>query len=44
MFRISDQSPIGRKLIGARAGSKVTIEVPSGKVVFDILEVSRAKD
>ena len=44
MFRISDQSPIGRKLIGARAGSKVTIEVPAGKVVFDILEVSRAKD
>ena len=44
LFRISDQSPIGRKLIGARAGTKVTIEVPSGKVVFDILEVSRAKD
>jgi transcription elongation factor GreA len=44
MFKISDQSPIGRKLIGARAGSKVTIEVPAGKVVFDILEVSRAKD
>ena len=44
MFKISDQSPIGRNLIGARAGSKVTIEVPAGKVVFDILEVSRAKD
>ena len=43
-FKISDQSPIGRKLIGARAGTQVTIEVPAGKVVFDILEVSRAKD
>ena len=43
-FKISDQSPIGRKLIGARAGSKITVEVPSGKVVFDILEVSRVKD
>ena len=43
-FKISDQSPIGRKLIGARAGTKVTIEVPAGKVVLDILEVSRAKD
>jgi len=43
-FKISDQSPIGKRLIGARAGTKITIEVPAGKVVFDILEVSRAKD
>ena len=43
-FKISDQSPIGRGLIGARAGSTVTIEVPSGKVSFEILEVSRVKD
>ena len=43
-LKISDQSPIGRKLIGARAGTTLTVEVPSGKVVFDIVEVSRAKD
>ena len=41
-FKISDQSPIGRKLIGARAGTKLVVEVPAGKVTFDILEVSRA--
>ena len=43
-FKISDQSPIGRKLIGVRAGTTLTVEVPAGKVTFDILEVSRAKD
>ena len=43
-FKISDQSPIGRKLIGARAGAKLNIEVPSGKISLEILEVSRAKE
>ncbi|MBQ8140248.1 MAG: transcription elongation factor GreA [Clostridia bacterium] len=42
-FKISDQSPIGKKLIGTRAGNKVVIDVPSGKVSLEILEVSRVK-
>ncbi len=42
-FKISDQSPIGRRLIGARAGAKVVVEVPSGKITFEVLEVSRVK-
>lgn len=41
-FCISDQSPIGKKLIGARAGAKLNIDVPSGRVIIEILEVSRA--
>ncbi len=40
-FRISDQSPIGKALIGLRAGSKVTVNVPSGVVAFEVVEVSR---
>lgn len=40
-FKISDQSPIGKKLIGARAGAVVTVEVPSGKITLKVLEVSR---
>ena len=40
-FRISDQSPIGKALIGSRAGSKVTVNVPSGVVAFEVVEVSR---
>lgn len=43
-FKISDQSPIGRRLIGVRAGGTVTVEVPSGKITFKVLEVSRAKE
>ena len=42
-FKISDQSPIGKKLIGARAGTTIVVEVPAGKVTLDILEVSRTK-
>ena len=40
-FKISDQSPIGRKLIGARAGTTVTVDVPSGKMVLEIVKVTR---
>ena len=40
-FKISDQSPIGKKLIGTRAGANVTVEVPSGKITLKVLEVSR---
>ena len=39
---ISDQSPIGKKLIGTRAGAKVEVEIPAGKLIFEVLEVSRA--
>ena len=40
-FKISDQSPIGKALIGARAGSKVTVHVPAGTVAFEVVSVSR---
>lgn len=40
-FKISDQSPIGKKLIGTRAGAEVSVEVPSGKITLKVLEVSR---
>lgn len=40
---ISDQSPVGQSLIGARAGDEVSFEAPSGTVRMKVLEVSRAK-
>lgn len=40
---ISDQSPVGKSLIGARAGDEVSFEAPSGTVRMKVLEVSRAK-
>ncbi len=40
---ISDQSPVGKALIGARAGDNVSFEVPGGTMHLEVLEVSRAK-
>ena len=39
--RISDMSPIGKALIGKRAGDEITVEIPGGIVNLKILEVSR---
>jgi len=41
--RISDQSPIGSAMIGAKVGEEVTVQAPSGEYKLRILEVSRAK-
>lgn len=40
--KISDQSPIGRALVGMRSGESATVETPGGLVHLDILEVTRA--
>ena len=39
--KISDQSPIGKALIGLRSGNDVTVETPGGQVHLTILEVTR---
>lgn len=36
---ISDESPVGRALIGRRAGETVTAETPSGDVEFKIIAI-----
>ncbi|MGM9615781.1 MAG: transcription elongation factor GreA [Oscillospiraceae bacterium] len=38
--RISDDSPIGRGLMGHRTGDTITIEAPAGDLQFKILKVS----
>lgn len=40
--KISDQSPIGKALIGMREGDSVTVEAPGGLVRLTIGEVTRA--
>jgi transcription elongation factor GreA len=39
--RISVASPVGKSLIGKRAGEKVTIEVPAGILQYKVLSVTR---
>jgi transcription elongation factor GreA len=37
--RISNESPIGRALLGSRVGDEVTAETPGGKLKFKILKI-----
>ena len=39
--KISDMSPIGKALIGKKAGDEVTVETPGGLVHLRVMEVSR---
>lgn len=39
--KISVDSPIGRGLLGAKVGERVTIQVPAGAVEFQVLDISR---
>ncbi|MBR4872275.1 MAG: transcription elongation factor GreA [Clostridia bacterium] len=39
--KISDLSPIGRALIGHKAGATVSVETPGGTIRFEIRNVSR---
>ncbi|HMM11211.1 MAG TPA: transcription elongation factor GreA [Bacteroidales bacterium] len=39
--KISVNSPIAKGLLGKSVGDQVEIEVPAGKVMFEIVEVSR---
>lgn len=40
--RISDESPLGRVLLGHREGERVTVEAPGGESVFTIIKVKNA--
>ena len=39
--KISISSPIAKGLLGKKIGDKVDIAVPSGKVTFEIVNISR---
>jgi len=39
--KISDESPFGAALIGRKKGDRVTVEVPSGTLNFEIVEIKK---
>lgn len=39
--KISDESPIGRALIGHKVGDKVSISVPIGTITMEIIEITK---
>jgi transcription elongation factor GreA len=38
--RISDVSPVGQALMGARPGAEVTVNLPVGAVIYRVIEVA----
>ena len=38
--RVSNESPVGEALMGAKQGDKVTVEAPSGKAEFEVKKLS----
>lgn len=40
-FRISDESPVGRALLGRRIGDTVTVDVPAGSITLKIINIDK---
>ncbi|MCT4509019.1 MAG: transcription elongation factor GreA [Tepidibacter sp.] len=40
-FKISNESPVGKSLLGRKVGDKVDVQVPDGTAKFEILEIKR---
>jgi transcription elongation factor GreA len=40
--KISNESPVGRSLIGASVGDIVEVETPAGVIKYEVLEIQRA--
>jgi len=41
MNKISDESPVGRALLGRKTGDEVIVEAPSGELKFKILDIHK---
>ena len=41
--KISNESPVGRKLIGAKKGTTITVDTPAGEIKYKILKVEKPK-
>lgn len=39
--KISNESPVGRELIGAKVGSKIVVDLPSGTVTYKVMEIHK---
>ena len=41
--RISDESPVGKALLGHKKGDTVEVEAPAGKLKYKIIEIEKKK-
>lgn len=42
--KMSDESPIGKAIMGHAIGEEVSVETPSGEIIFKILEIRKDLD
>ena len=42
--KISDQSPIGKALIGTKAGDTITVDTPAGTIKLKVLDVRKTEN
>jgi len=40
--RISNESPVGRAILGKKVGEKVEVQVPMGKLEYSIMEIKKS--
>ena len=40
-YKLSSESPIGKGMLGKKVGDKFEVEVPAGKLEFEILNISK---
>ena len=41
--KISNESPVGKALIGARVGDTIKVETQAGEIEYKVLEIQRSK-
>ena len=41
--KISNESPVGKALIGARVGDTIQVETQAGVIEYKVLEIQRSK-
>ena len=42
--KISNESPVGKALIGAKKGQTITVEAPAGEIKYKVLQIIRPGD
>lgn len=43
-FKISNESPIGKAIIGKKVGSKVKVKVPKGTIRYEIISIKKSSE
>ncbi|MGN0165698.1 MAG: transcription elongation factor GreA [Lachnospiraceae bacterium] len=41
--KISNESPLGRELMGRKVGEQLVVKAPAGELTYEILEISKSK-